>query len=136
MQESLDVSFVIPSFGSRDTIGRTLESVFAQETDLRFEVIVVESSQDSTVEWVETHFPEVTLIPAKTRLAPGAARNRGANSARGRYLAFMDADACPAPDWLRTVHQGLERSSKIRVVGSGIDIDNTGSAFTEVLHWI
>ena len=136
MQESLDVSFVIPSFASRDTIGRTLESVFAQDTGLRFEVIVVESSQGSTVEWVTTHFPEVTLISAKTRLAPGAARNRGAESAGGKYLAFLDADACLAPAWLRTVHQCLESSATVKVVGSGIDIDNPGSAFSQVLHWI
>jgi glycosyltransferase involved in cell wall biosynthesis len=135
MHRNLDVSFVIPCFRSRHTIGRTLEAVFAQETSLCFEVIVVESSQDSTAEWIRTSFPEVTIFPAKTRLAPGAARNLGAEQAGGEYLAFLDADACPAPGWLSIMHRRLKNSPAAKIVSSAIGIDDTSSWFSWVLYW-
>lgn len=41
--------------------------------------------------------------PAERNVGPGAARNTGAEQARGEYLAFTDDDCRPAPDWLRSL---------------------------------
>lgn len=43
------------------------------------------------------------------RAGPGAARNRGAASARGDYLAFTEDDCVPAPDWLSAAAARLAR---------------------------
>jgi GT2 family glycosyltransferase len=40
------------------------------------------------------------MIRHSTRKGPAAARNTGARSAAGEYLAFTDDDCCPNPDWL------------------------------------
>src|SRR5205814_4859141 len=40
---------------------------------------------------------------------PAAARNVGLTAARGRYVAFTDADTLPRPNWLEV---GLERLRK------------------------
>jgi cellulose synthase/poly-beta-1,6-N-acetylglucosamine synthase-like glycosyltransferase len=54
---------------------------------------------------------EPVAVPFRDRLrvtvvrhpnsGPGAARNRGVARAQGTYLAFIDSDCIPAPDWLQ-----------------------------------
>jgi glycosyltransferase involved in cell wall biosynthesis len=57
-----------------------------------FEIIVVDDgSSDGTREWLQTQVPWVRTVSQANRGA-GAARNLGANHARGDYLAFLDSD--------------------------------------------
>ncbi len=94
------VSVVIPSYKSEDTIDKTLASLMAQKTTFGYEVIVVNSSEDSTATIVREQFPSVTLIQLKVPTLAGPARNIGAGNAAGRYVAFLDSDCIVASDWL------------------------------------
>jgi GT2 family glycosyltransferase len=53
------------------------------ETETRFEVIVVDSSEHGTAKLVAVKFPEVTLLTRAERLYPGGARNLGVERAAG-----------------------------------------------------
>ena len=63
-----DVSVVIPSYNSRGTIRACLESVLGQETELTYEVLVADSSDDGTDEIIRADFPGVRLIHSRERL--------------------------------------------------------------------
>jgi glycosyltransferase involved in cell wall biosynthesis len=52
---------------------------------------------------------------------PGAARNLGAQDARGLFLAFIDADCVPEPGWLAAALTALEAGAKI-VGGAIVDL--------------
>jgi len=133
---SPDVTFVVPCFKSRETIGKTLKCIFSQQTGASFEVIVVDSSQDSTSKWIESSFPKVKVISSEVRLSPGTARNLGVGQATGRYLAFLDADTAPAPDWLESLLGRINAAPDIRVVGGAVEIGNPESISARILHWI
>ena len=49
---------------------------------------------------------------------PAAARNHGAQQARGEILAFTDADCAPAPDWLHAISQPFADPEIIGVKGT------------------
>ncbi len=51
------------------------------------------------------------------RSGPGAARNRGAREARGRWLAFLDDDCLPTPEWLTAFGRGLDEHPHAAVRG-------------------
>ncbi len=135
MPESTGVSFIIPSFRSRATIGRTLQAVLDQDTRLRHETVVVDSSDDGTGEWVQARFPGVRLVRGATRLLPGAARNRGVEAAKGDWLAFVDSDAAPAPDWLEILMARL-RDPSVSLTGGWVGNANPETVASRVLHWI
>jgi len=57
----------------------------------------------------------VIRLPANR--GPAAARNAGAAAARGRVLAFTDADCRPAPEWLARLVEGLDDGRAAAVMG-------------------
>ncbi len=98
-----EVSVVIPSYKSHDTIASCLRTLRAQ-TYRDFETIVVDSSPDGRCEEiVRRDFPEIHLIRSPERLLPQAARNRGAERARGSLLVFTDPDVSYDPQWLESL---------------------------------
>lgn len=91
-------SVVIPCYNGKETIARALDSVFKQ-TFQDFEIIVINSnSNDGTTELLYDYYEK---CPDKQKLiicnldekhGPGFNRNYGWNIAKGRYVAFLDAD--------------------------------------------
>ena len=95
------VSVIIPAFRASRDIPVALDSVFAQ-TFADFEVIVVDDGSPDSAEL------KAAIAPYRSRLqfiqqanrGAGAARNAGIRAARGRFIAFLDADDRWAPEFL------------------------------------
>jgi glycosyltransferase involved in cell wall biosynthesis len=107
-----EMSVIIPSYNSRDKIEPCLAALRAQQVDVPFEIIVVDSSDDGTGEEIG-RAEGIILLRSSERLFPGTARNRGAEAASGRILCFTDADCIPAGDWLHQIFcacRGEERT--------------------------
>jgi glycosyltransferase involved in cell wall biosynthesis len=93
---------VVPAYNAARTAGQAISSALGQTlSDL--EVIVVDDgSTDSTSNVVDTLTdPRVRLI-SQANAGAGAARNAGIEAARGRWVAFLDADDLWLPTKLET----------------------------------
>jgi glycosyltransferase involved in cell wall biosynthesis len=87
------VSVVIPAYKSAPYVARALSSVLSQ-TLSDFEIIVINDGSPDTEQLEEVLRPfanDVTYLKQKN-LGAAAARNAGLRVARGRYIAFLDAD--------------------------------------------
>jgi GT2 family glycosyltransferase len=131
-----DVSFVIPCFNSRSTIGTTIDSIMRQSSRLNLETIVVDSSDDDTVELLRKDWPQVRVVHSPVRLFPGAARNRGAELAGGRLIAFVDADAAVQPGWLERLCSALEARPSVTMTGGAVGNANPRPLPSRVLHLV
>lgn len=103
---NIDISVIIPVYNDAIGIARCLEALNNQSLARhRFEIIVVDNaSNDGTADSVR-NFNDAILLHEDT---PGsyAARNKGIQQAKGKYIAFTDADCIPESHWLEA---GLER---------------------------
>jgi glycosyltransferase involved in cell wall biosynthesis len=112
------VSVVIPSYNSSRYLAEAIDSVLAQ-TYQDFEIIVIDDgSTDSTAELVAGYGDRVRYYQQHQR-GPAAARNLGIRSARGRYVAFQDADDLWMPDKLAKQMALLERRPELAMVFCG-----------------
>ncbi|EHJ61949.1 dolichyl-phosphate mannose synthase related protein [Novosphingobium pentaromativorans US6-1] len=120
------ISVIIPVWNGSDVIGRCLTALREQTLPAgQFEVIVVDNgSTDNSVQ-IAREFPEVVVY---TEQRPGsyAARNRGLAHARGRYIAFTDADCRPDPHWLEKALKGAERNPRAGVLAGQICLFEEG----------
>jgi GT2 family glycosyltransferase len=74
----LDLSIIIVNFNTKEITKKCLEAIFAQKTNLRYEVVVVDNgSTDSSVEEIKKLFPKVHLIQSDTNLGFSGGNNLG-----------------------------------------------------------
>ena len=87
------VSVVIPTFNHAKLLKRALDSVVAQSFE-NWEAIVVNNfSTDETIEVVQSFIDDrIKLINFSNKGIIAASRNRGIQSVRGQYVAFLDSD--------------------------------------------
>ncbi len=100
-------------------IERCLESVFNQEFDGKYEVIVVDGmSTDGTSELLEKLQKKYDFKMFKNpKINAAAGRNIGINNSNGKYIAFVDGDAIPAHDWLIQIKKVFEKKDVAGVGG-------------------
>lgn len=90
------VSVIIPTYNTKPGwLHKAIQSVLAQSYD-NIELIVVDDCSTMPFSGIDRDYNEENIIWVKSPENQGvsAARNRGAERAKGVYLAFLDAD-----DW-------------------------------------
>ena len=105
------VSVIIVSWNSAEHLPRCLECL-SQQTFPDFEVIIIDNgSLDGGTDDLEQNYPQLALQVERLASNLGFARanNRGAHMARGTWLALLNADAFPAPDWLQKMLEAADR---------------------------
>jgi len=97
------VSLIIVTWNSAAHLPRCLAALKAQ-TFSDFEIVIVDNgSEDGAVEALNERFPGLALRLERNDTNRGfaAANNTGARLASSAWLALLNADAFPEPDWLQ-----------------------------------
>ena len=89
--ENALISVIIPVYNCESYLAEAIESVLAQ-TYQPIEIIVINDGSTDGTEQVAQQFGDSIRYYAQSNRGLGATRNRGAELARGEYLAFLDAD--------------------------------------------
>ena len=88
------ISIIVPCFNSGKTIKRTIESLKNQTWSQKEIIVVNDGSNDLNTLNILNSLEGVLIINQKN-CGLSAARNAGANKAKGRFLFFIDSD-----DWI------------------------------------
>jgi glycosyltransferase involved in cell wall biosynthesis len=125
----VEASIIIPAHNAEVTLGECIEACLAQERS-GFEVIVVDDgSTDATPRIAQEY--AVHYI-RQDQSGPAAARNRGAQAARGAYLVYTDSDCAPESGWLARL---LERFDEGTVaVGGTYTNAEAGNLLADFVH--
>ncbi len=114
------VSIIIISWNSRDYLPRCL-SALSTQTYRDFEIILIDngSTDGSTLGLLE-NYPNIDLHLERLETNQGfaAANNLGARLARGPWLALLNSDAFPQPDWLAQLIQAAENNPEFSFFAS------------------
>ena len=90
------VSVIIPVRNSPHYLRQCLASLGTSRYT-NFEVLVVDDGSTDVTPLLAAELG-ARVVRLQRRAGPAAARNRGAEEARGQYLLFLDADVCVHPD--------------------------------------
>jgi GT2 family glycosyltransferase len=118
MIHKVQLSVVIASYKPGPAIFRCLESLEKQIAGNEAEVIVVDSSNDFTVQSIRERFPWVRVYGFPQRKYCGDARNFGISVAKGEIIAFIDADCEATSNWVQELLKA--HGSGFPVVGGAI----------------
>jgi glycosyltransferase involved in cell wall biosynthesis len=127
------VSIVIPAYNCAATIGATIASCLKQ-TEPGIEVLVVnDGSTDLTAEVLAT-FGDAIRVVTQDNGGLARARSIGAQSAGGRYVAWMDADDLMSEERIRLQVQVLEQFPAVGLVSSDFSAFVTEDKDFEASH--
>ena len=95
------VSVVVPAYNEEHFLPFCLESIKNQDYSGEYEVIVVDNaSTDNTAEIARDWGAKVVY---EGKQSPACARQKGAEVAKGKIVAFIDADTRAPTHWLSTI---------------------------------
>lgn len=128
------ISVVIPVHNGARWLGETLTSLYKQ-SEPDFEIVLVDdASTDNLLGVLERYADErLRVVHLSSNMGVSAARNHGIDLARGRYIAFCDADdLCQSERFLRQ-RSFLDRYPDIGLCGSDFTCFDTQDRET-VIH--
>lgn len=112
--DSKPASIIIPTYNGAARISHCLDALVKQTSGTNVEILVVDDGSTDETAKVAGAYPSVRVI-AQANAGPAAARNRGAQEAKGRVILFTDDDCVPMPNWLEAM---LDCFQDTEVVGA------------------
>jgi glycosyltransferase involved in cell wall biosynthesis len=113
-RDPMRFSIVVPAYNEAAYLGRALDSLLHQDYNGRYEVIVVDNNSTDGTAAIAAHYG----VPVVKEPQQGvcAARQRGAECARGEIIISTDADTTQPRDWLRTIDARFAESESVVAV--------------------
>ena len=136
--DSLDVTVVLPAYNEVGHIRAEVDRITAalKDSPYSFEILVVDDgSSDGTPEAVDG-LPFVRLLRFPVNRGSGTARRIGSAQARGRYVAWTDADMTYPNERIPEFVDHLERSGADQVVGARTSEEGTLKALRVPAKWL
>ena len=114
MESSLPfVSILMRARNDEALIGRALKAVFAQKTDLKFEVVVCDDASTDGTREVAARFPVRFFERPAGPYKPGRTLNPLVRAAKGDIVVFNNSDAVPLDErWLDELVKPLLAGSR------------------------
>jgi teichuronic acid biosynthesis glycosyltransferase TuaG len=89
------ISIITPLYNAELFISRTIDSVLAQDYNHWEYILIDDCSSDDSVDFIRAKYggdSRIKVIKANVNGGAGVSRNIGLENARGRFIAFLDAD--------------------------------------------
>ncbi|HEU0131435.1 MAG TPA: glycosyltransferase [Mycobacteriales bacterium] len=97
------VAVVVPTWNGRDLLRDCLRALAAQDVPAAEVVVVDNGSTDGTRELLAAEFPDVRLVAFDRNSGFAPAVNAGIRATSTPWVALLNNDALPDPDWLGTL---------------------------------
>jgi len=102
------ISIIVLNWNGEKYLPFCLDAI-AKQTFTDYEVIVIDNaSNDHSVDNIEQRWPSFQVIRLEENLGFAAANNLGARTARGNWVALLNNDAYPRPEWLENMVKAIQ----------------------------
>lgn len=124
----MDVTVAICTYNGANRVPEVLDHLNVQEhvDSIEWEVLVVDNnSTDNTQDVVEAHLGRVgkrapLRYVCEKQVGKSNAMRRAVEEARGKWIAFLDDDNLPAPDWVVSVFQFGRKHPRAGIFGGQV----------------
>src|SRR3990167_3030345 len=87
-----NVSFIIPSYNTGQTIGKSIQSILNQKYKGKIEIVVIDDcSTDNSVNLIKK-FKKIRLVQNKTNLGLAKTLNKGIKSSKYELISIVWGD--------------------------------------------
>ena len=117
------LTIIIVSYNVRQYIDQCLQSVYKALQDIDAEIIVVDNqSQDDTVSYLKTNYPQVRVIESGGNVGFARANNMGIRQSESEYVLLLNPDTVVANNTLSEVVHFMDTHETVG--GAGVQMLN------------
>lgn len=121
MNLACQVSVIIVSYNVSRFLENLLASLRRALSEMKSEIIVVDnSSDDDTVDFLKRSYPDIKLIENQTNVGFGRANNQGVRAAEGEYLLLINPDSVVQENTLREMVHFMKNHPEAGAAGCKI----------------
>lgn len=114
---SIKVSIIIVNYNVSEKLLECLGSIYSSKPKIEFEVIVVDNSEENTIEKnLSLKFSKVKYIKTNRNVGFSAGNNLGVRKARGDYLFFLNPDTQFVGNVVDELYKLIISNGKIGIV--------------------
>ncbi|MBP3262322.1 glycosyltransferase family 2 protein [Pseudobutyrivibrio sp.] len=129
---SIDVSIIVPVYNTGEYLRVCLQSVIAQETTAKYEIIVVNdgSTDEVTLAFLKEYEnleQDNMVIITKANGGLSDARNIGIDKSHGKYLVFVDSDDYISENAIESLYKSAINNNADIVEGAYENVDENGN---------
>lgn len=137
----MKVTIIIPNYNGRHFMESCLESL-RQQSFQDFEIVIVDNaSTDDSLTYLNTSYPELSVIALEENYGFSRAVNVGIEYAKTPYVILLNNDTTVHPDYVKEMVVAIEKSPRIFSVSSKMIqmyhpelIDSAGDLYT-MMGW-
>lgn len=132
------IAIIIVTYNSEMFLKVCLSSVYAQNTDFTYQVIVVDNgSKDNSITFTKTNFPNVEIIQNNKNVGFAKANNQGIRHSKAEILLFLNPDTILQENALQNLMDFYIKHPSAGVIGPKIlnadgSLQRTGVAFPSI----
>jgi GT2 family glycosyltransferase len=138
LSDSDRVTVVIVNWNGKALLDECMESLRKQVYSAFSIILVDNGSQDGSVDFVKTKYPEINVIALSQNLGFATANNLALGTIQTDYVALLNNDAVPDTMWLNNLVTALETHPEAGFVASKMlfyhqpdVIDRAGDSYTK-----
>lgn len=89
---AIAVSFIIVDYNTFVPLQKLIDTIREKTKDIRYEIIVVDNSEDTKKSFFQKNYPDIDYIPNSKNLGFSKAANIGIRHSTGRYFLLLNPD--------------------------------------------
>lgn len=118
MKSQINISIILVSYNSSDTIISCIDSIYHYTKKVSYEIILVDNnSSDNTVDLVRNQFPSIPIICNSLNLGYGAGMNIGVKHSKGEYVLILNNDVKITGNTLENLYSLTQKKSDLDCIG-------------------
>jgi len=121
MAQETKLSIIILNWNTRDLLEQCLESIYANEPECSFEVIVVDNNSTEDIGGLAEKFQEIRLIRNEYNHGFAVGNNIGYRQSTGNYVMTLNPDTLMFPGTIERLLEVLENDDS---VGIAVPVSN------------
>ena len=125
--KNIEISVIVPFLNEEKYIEKCIKSLISQNYSRnKYELVFVDNGSKDNSAALVSKYPNVKLIKEASKRSGATARNAGLRVAKGKYIAFTDADCVVSKNWLSQAYKHLSTEKLVIVMGDRYLPGNSG----------
>lgn len=117
------VTVIVPVYNDIKGVERCLQALKCQTVPKEiYEILIIDNGSSESIDNLNNIFSDNCRLLYEPKRGSYAARNKGIKHARGKIIAFTDADCIPDPDWINQGIHAVSKNQKIGLAGGKIRV--------------